>query len=50
VGNSVPTVLGDRYDAFSWFDQSQALHPAAHPARRRVRAGNLSLRGLTDTT
>jgi erythromycin esterase-like protein len=26
-GNYVPTVLGDRYDAFCWFDQSQALHP-----------------------
>jgi erythromycin esterase-like protein len=29
-GNYVPTVLGDRYDAFCWFDQSQALHPLHH--------------------
>jgi erythromycin esterase-like protein len=26
-GNYVPTVLGDRYDAFCWFDESKALHP-----------------------
>ncbi|WP_432824887.1 erythromycin esterase family protein [Dactylosporangium sp. CA-092794] len=26
-GNYVPTVLGDRYDAFLWFDQTQALWP-----------------------
>ena len=26
-GNYVPTVLGDRYDAFCWFDQSQAVRP-----------------------
>ncbi|MDI5977859.1 erythromycin esterase family protein [Amycolatopsis magusensis] len=26
-GNYVPTVVGDRYDAFLWFDESQAVHP-----------------------
>ncbi|HEX2773116.1 MAG TPA: erythromycin esterase family protein [Micromonosporaceae bacterium] len=26
-GNYVPTVLGDRYDAFCWIDQSQAVRP-----------------------
>ena len=26
-GNYVPTVLGDRYDAFLWFDETRALHP-----------------------
>ncbi|WP_328475006.1 erythromycin esterase family protein [Actinoplanes sp. NBC_00393] len=26
-GNYVPTVLGDRYDAFCWFDQSHAVLP-----------------------
>jgi erythromycin esterase len=26
-GNYVPTVLGDRYDAFAWFDRSQAVGP-----------------------
>jgi erythromycin esterase-like protein len=26
-GNYVPTVLGDRYDAFCWFDESEAVHP-----------------------
>jgi erythromycin esterase-like protein len=26
-GNYVPTVLGERYDAFCWFDQSQAVRP-----------------------
>ncbi|MFJ1454789.1 erythromycin esterase family protein [Nocardia sp. N2S4-5] len=25
-GNYVPTVLGDRYDAFFWFDRTHALH------------------------
>jgi erythromycin esterase len=32
-GNYVPTVLGDRYDAFLWFDESRAvspLHTRAH--------------------
>jgi erythromycin esterase len=27
VGNYVPTVLGRRSDAFSWFDESRALTP-----------------------
>ncbi|GAB1640115.1 erythromycin esterase family protein [Krasilnikovia sp. MM14-A1259] len=26
-GNYVPTVLGERYDAFCWFDESQAVRP-----------------------
>jgi erythromycin esterase-like protein len=26
-GNYVPTVLGDRYDAFLWFDESRAVTP-----------------------
>ncbi|WP_250036686.1 erythromycin esterase family protein [Paractinoplanes maris] len=26
-GNYVPTVLGERYDAFLWFDRSQAVRP-----------------------
>jgi erythromycin esterase len=26
-GNYVPTVLGDRYDAFLWFDESRAVSP-----------------------
>jgi erythromycin esterase-like protein len=26
-GNYVPTVLGDRYDAFLWFDESRAVAP-----------------------
>jgi erythromycin esterase-like protein len=32
-GNYVPTVLGRRYDAFCWFDESRALSPLAgtHP-------------------
>jgi erythromycin esterase len=31
-GNYVPTVLGDRYDAFCWFAQSQAVRPLHLPA------------------
>jgi erythromycin esterase-like protein len=27
AGNYVPSVLPDRYDAFLYFDESQALHP-----------------------
>ncbi|MGK5681708.1 erythromycin esterase family protein [Actinoplanes sp. URMC 104] len=30
LGNYVPTVLGDRYDAFLWFDETRALRPL-HP-------------------
>jgi len=26
-GNYVPTVLGDRYDAFLWFDETTAVAP-----------------------
>jgi erythromycin esterase len=29
LGNYVPTVLGDRYDAFCWFDESHAVSPLA---------------------
>ncbi|WP_229071059.1 erythromycin esterase family protein [Actinoplanes sp. DH11] len=28
-GNYVPTVLGDRYDAFCWFDTTRAVRPLA---------------------
>jgi erythromycin esterase-like protein len=27
LANYVPTRLGDRYDAFCWFDETHALHP-----------------------
>jgi erythromycin esterase len=27
VGNYVPTVMGERYDALLWFEQSTALAP-----------------------
>jgi erythromycin esterase-like protein len=30
--NYVPTVLGDRYDAFCWFDETRAVAPMAVPA------------------
>jgi erythromycin esterase len=30
-GNYVPTVLGDRYDAFVWLDRTRALHPLHTP-------------------
>jgi erythromycin esterase-like protein len=29
LANYVPTVLGDRYDAFLWFDETSALRPLA---------------------
>ena len=32
-GNYVPTVLGDRYDAFLWFDETSALRPLARLRR-----------------
>jgi erythromycin esterase len=32
-GNWVPTVLDDRYDAFMWFDETDAVHPL-HDHRR----------------
>nr|WP_240670372.1 erythromycin esterase family protein [Actinoplanes solisilvae] len=32
AGNYVPSVLGDRYDAFLWFDETRALRPL-HPLR-----------------
>ncbi|WP_213451813.1 erythromycin esterase family protein [Rhizomonospora bruguierae] len=31
-GNYVPTVLGERYDAFCWFDRSSAVRPLRTPA------------------
>jgi hypothetical protein len=27
AGNWVPTVMGRRYDAFVWIDETEALHP-----------------------
>lgn len=30
-GNYVPTVLGDRYDAFLWFDRSRGVRPLRTP-------------------
>lgn len=30
-GNYVPTVLGDRYDAFCWFDRSRGVRPLRTP-------------------
>ncbi|MFI7544023.1 erythromycin esterase family protein [Actinoplanes sp. NPDC049599] len=35
--NYVPTVLGDRYDAFLWFDETRAVRPL-HPAAVDTRA------------
>jgi len=35
-GNYVPTVLGERYDAFLWFDETQAVRPL-HPATTDTR-------------
>lgn len=29
-GNYVPTVMGDRYDALMWFEESSALRPLRH--------------------
>lgn len=31
-GNYLPTVLGRRYDAFCWFDRSQAVRPLHSPS------------------
>ena len=33
-GNYVPTVLGRRYDAFLWFDETRALTPLHRPAHQ----------------
>jgi len=30
LGNYVPTVMGDRYDALVWFRSTSALHPLSH--------------------
>lgn len=30
-GNYVPTVLGERYDAFLWFDETRAVRPCTRP-------------------
>jgi erythromycin esterase-like protein len=30
TGNYVPTVMGDRYDALIWLEQTQALAPLHH--------------------
>ncbi|WP_307272502.1 erythromycin esterase family protein [Peribacillus sp. V2I11] len=29
-GNYVPSVMSDRYDAFVYLDETQALHPIVH--------------------
>ncbi|MGC7100787.1 erythromycin esterase family protein [Amycolatopsis lurida] len=42
-GNYVPTVVGDRYDAFLWFDESRALHPLTPPTRVSVTSGDSGL-------
>jgi erythromycin esterase len=34
-GNYVPTVMGGRYDALLWFEQTDALHPLHHEGRPR---------------
>ena len=33
VGNYVPTVMGGRYDALLWFEETEALHPLHHESR-----------------
>jgi erythromycin esterase len=33
VGNYVPTVMGARYDALLWFEETRALHPLHHESR-----------------
>ena len=42
-GNYVPTVLGDRYDAFLWFDETRAVRPlqvtAVSPEREAFPSG-----------
>ena len=30
AGNYVPTVMGRRYDALVWFEETTALHPLRH--------------------
>ncbi len=39
-GNYVPTVLGRRYDAFCWFDETRALTPLheVHPTGAEMEA------------
>ena len=32
-GNYVPTVMGDRYDALLWFEETRALRPLHHEHR-----------------
>jgi erythromycin esterase-like protein len=32
-GNYVPTVMGARYDALLWFEETEALHPLHHEAK-----------------
>jgi erythromycin esterase len=36
AGNYVPTLMGGRYDALIWFEQSVALQPLHHEARPRT--------------
>ena len=33
AGNYVPTLMGDRYDALLWFEQTRALRPLHHEGR-----------------
>lgn len=55
-GNYVPTVLGERYDAFLWFDQSIALTPlhggpqerGRKPGRSDCSSGALHRRSAVD--
>ncbi len=45
-GNYVPTVLAERYDAFLYIDQTEALHPL-HPERRaRTQGTRIILTGV----
>jgi erythromycin esterase-like protein len=40
-GNYVPTVLGDRYDAFLWFAETRALHPLSTGMATAQRQGRI---------
>ncbi len=35
AGNYVPTVMGARYDALLWFEETRALAPLHHEGRPR---------------
>lgn len=36
VGNYVPTILSERYDAFIYLDETEALHPLAMYTERNT--------------